>query len=132
MYSPSQHFLFYRNGAVSTGPHSVTQAGTGHTAHVDHREGADLAIAIPLLQDLVREIGMLTSAKARDTLAVHAAVAKAEAAEEQPDPDRIKTALEAIKSGAAVLDDGGKIIALCNKAYNLLAPLLGLPPSPLP
>lgn len=80
----------------------------------------------------MREIGMLTSAKARDTLAVNAAVAEAEAAKEKPDPDRIKTALEAIKSGAAVLEDGGKIITLCNKAYNLLATLLGLPPSPLP
>jgi hypothetical protein len=132
MSSPSQHFHFYRNGAVSTGSHSVTQAGTGHTAHLNHPEGADLAIVVPVLRDLVREIGMLTSAKARDTLAVQAAAAEAEAVKEKPDPDRIKSALEAIKSGAAVLEEGGKIIALCNKAYNFLAPLLGLPPSPLP
>ena len=132
MSSPSQHFHFYRDGAVSTGSHSVTQAGKQHTAHLDHHQGADLAVVVPLLQDLVQEIGMLTSARARETLAVHAAAAEAEVVKEKPDPGRIKTALEAIKSGAAVLEDGGKIITLCNKAYRLVAPLLGLPPSPLP
>jgi hypothetical protein len=37
-----------------------------------------------------------------------------------------------VKSGAEGLEHGGTIITLCNKAYNVVAPLLGLPPSPLP
>ncbi len=44
----------------------------------------------------------------------------------------IKGMLENIKSGAAGLEGAGKIVALCNKAYQAVGPLFGLPPSPLP
>ena len=117
--------------AVTAGSRSPAQAGTGHTANIDHREGADLAALVPLLQELGQEIGKLPSADKRDELTAHVELAQHEA-HNAANPGRIKRALEVIKSGAEGLDQGGKIITLCNKAYNVIAPLLGLPPSPLP
>lgn len=119
--------------AVSTGSHSPTQTGTGHTASIDHREGADLAALIPLLQELAREIGAHPSAAKRDALTAHVELAQHEADKKNAaDPGRIKRALDVIKSGAEGLEQGGRILALCHKAYNVLAPLLNLPSSPLP
>ncbi len=126
--------------AVSTGSHSPTQTGTGHTASIDHREGADLAALIPLLQELAREIAAHPTAEKRDDLTAHVELAQHEAGKkEAADPNRIKRALdviksgaEGLKSGAEGLEQGGRILALCHKAYNVLAPLLNLPSSPLP
>ena len=39
----------------------------------------------------------------------------------------VKDTLKAIKNGADYIDAGGTIIDLCNKAYTLLGPVLGLP-----
>lgn len=115
------------------GNHSVAQTGTENKAYVHHAEGTDLAALSPLLQELLQAIGEVASPKARQALTAHAETAAAEVSTpDKPDPSRIKRALDAIKSGADVLDDGGKIITLCNKAYQVLAPFLGLPPSPLP
>jgi hypothetical protein len=73
------------------------------------------------------------SAKARTTLAAHVQAAQAEAErQDKADAGRIQRALDAVRSGAEVLENGGKIVELCNKAYGVLAPFLGLPPSPLP
>ncbi|MBK8908176.1 MAG: TIR domain-containing protein [Rhodospirillales bacterium] len=119
--------------AVSAGSHSPAQAGTGHTASVDHCEGADLAALTSLLQELAKEIAAHPSAEKRDELTAHVELAQHEAGKkEAADPNRIKRALDVIKSGADGLEQGGKILALCHKAYNVLAPLLNLPSSPLP
>lgn len=120
--------------AFTAGGHSTAQAGTGHSAHVEHRQGADLADLMPLLQELEAEINKLPSTQKRDDLAAHVEVAQHEAAKtDKPrDAGRIKRALDVVKSGAEGLENSGKIITLCNKAYNVLAPLLGFPPSPLP
>lgn len=133
MPSSGKHFHFHGPvGSVATGSHSAAQAGTGHTAHIDHREGADLAALIPLLRELASEIGSLPSAEKRDELTAHVELAQHEAdKKDNPDPGRIKRALDVVKSGAEGLEHGGKIITLCNKAYNVIAPLVGLPPSPL-
>ncbi|WP_034925199.1 toll/interleukin-1 receptor domain-containing protein [Candidatus Accumulibacter vicinus] len=119
--------------AISTGDHSVSQTGSGNTAQVGHQEGSELAALLPLVQELLQAIAELSSPRARETLKTHAEVVAAGVARpEKSDPGRIKQALDAIKSGADMLDDGGRIIGLCNKAYQVLAPVLGLPPSPLP
>jgi len=115
------------------GDHSVAQAGSAHTAHVDHRQGADLAALSPLLQELTQEIGRLTSVKAYDELTQHLQVVQTEVAkDEEPDAGKIEFALKAMKKGAEGLEDGGKIITILNKAYNVAAPLFGFPPLPLP
>ena len=118
------------NIAISTGEHSAALAGTGNTAPVVHIGGVDLSA---LLQELAQAISELPSPKARDTLAAHAEAAQTEARmKDKADPGLIKRALDAIKPAAAVLEGGEKIVSLCNKAYQALAPFLGLPPSPLP
>ncbi len=133
MPQSGQYIHVHGNAAISTGSHSAPLAGKGHSAHIDHRQGADLAVLIPLLQELAQEIGNLSSAEKRDELIAHVELAKHEAGKkDNPDPGRIKRALDVVKSGAEGLEHGGKIIALCNKTYNAVAPLLGLPPSPLP
>ena len=134
MTSPAQHFHFYRNGAVSTGSRSAAQAGVGHTAHVEHRQGADLSDLMPLLRELAQEIERLPPIEKRDELAAHVELAQHEVGKtDRPrDAGRIKRALDVVKAGADGLENSGKIMILCNKAYNVIAPLLGLPPSPVP
>lgn len=117
----------------STGDHSALQSGTGNSASITHREGSGLSALTPLLAELLREIGDVPLPKAREKLTAHVQAAQAEAAKpDKPDPDVIKNALVKVKSSAEMLEDGGKIIGLCNHAYNVLATIFGLPPSPLP
>ena len=117
----------------STGDHSALQSGTGNSANITHREGSGLSALTPLLAELLREIGDVPLPKAREKLTAHVQAAQAEAAKpDKPDPDVIKNALVKVKSSAEMLEDGGKIIGLCNHAYNVLATIFGLPPSPLP
>lgn len=119
------------NISISTGDHSSAQSGTGHSAHVEHHEAADLVALTPILQQLAQAIGELPSAKARDTLTAHVQAAQAEAGKPgKPDPGLIRRALDQIKPAAEALDHGEKIVALCARAYQVLAPYLGLPPSP--
>ncbi|MBX3516760.1 MAG: TIR domain-containing protein [Rhodospirillales bacterium] len=119
--------------AISTGGHSAAQAGSAQTAHIDHRQGADLAELMALLQHLIEEIGKLPAGDGRDALTAHVELAQHEAGKkDQAEPGRIKRALDVVKSGAEGLEQGGKIIALCSEAYNALAPFLGLPQPPLP
>lgn len=119
--------------ALATGDHSAAQTGAQSTANVGHREGTDLAALAPLLQELLTAIAELPSAKARQALTLHVEAAQGElAGKEQRDPGRIQRALDAIKHTAEALEGGEKILTLCNKAYQLLAPLLGLPTPPLP
>ena len=115
------------NIALTTGDHSAAQTGSNNVANVGHREGTDLSALTPLLQELLTAIGELPSAKARETLTPHVQAAQAEIAnKDQMEPGRIKRALDAIKPAAEVLEGGEKIVTLCNKAYQLLAPFLGL------
>jgi len=117
----------------NAGDHSALQSGTGNIAHITQREGSGLSALTPLLAELLREIGDVPLPKAREILAAHIQAAQAEAAKpDKPDPDVIKNALVKVKSGAEMLEDGGKIIGLCNQAYNVLASIFALPPSPLP
>lgn len=119
--------------AISTGGHSAAQAGSAQTAHIDHRQGADLAELIPLLQHVLDEIAKLPAGNRRDALTAHIELAQHEAGKkDKAEPGRIKRALDVVKSTADGLEQGGKIIALCSEAYNALAPFLGLPQSPLP
>jgi hypothetical protein len=121
------------NIALTTGDHSAAQTGSNNVANVGHREGTDLSALTPLLQELLAAIVDLPSAKARETLTPHVQVAQAEVVKkEKPEPGRIKQALDSIKPAAEVLEGGEKIVTLCNKAYQLLAPFLGLPILPLP
>ncbi|MFZ0256399.1 MAG: toll/interleukin-1 receptor domain-containing protein, partial [Gammaproteobacteria bacterium] len=57
--------------AVTSGDHAPAQAGTGHSAYIDHAQGTDRAAFTALLQELAQEIDRLTSAKARNTLKQH-------------------------------------------------------------
>jgi len=118
---------------VNTGDHSALQSGTGNIAHINHRDGSGLSALTPLLAELLLEIDKVSSPKNREKLTAHVQDAQAEAAKpDKPDPDVIKNALVKVKSGAEMLEDGGKIIGLCNQAYNVLASIFALPPSPLP
>ena len=118
--------------AFATASHSAAQAGSGNTAHVTHTQGTDLAALVPLLLELAQAIAKLPSPKARETLAPHVEAARAETErKDKADPSLIKRALDAIKPAADALEGGEKIVKLCNKAYQVLAPFLGLPPSPL-
>jgi hypothetical protein len=128
---PGNFQVFANNVAISTGDHSASQAGPGGTAQVSHVQGADLSVLVPLLRELAVAIGELPSPKARDTLAAHVQVAEAEVAKkDQADPGALKSALDAIKPAAEVLEGGEKILTLCHKAYQVLAPFLGLPTLP--
>lgn len=119
--------------ALTTGDKSPAQAGSSHNAHVGDRQGADPSALIPMFQELLRAISEQPSRKAQQTLTAQVQLAQAEVSKaEKADPDVIKRALEATKSGAEVLENGAKIISLCSKAYNAVGPLFGLPPSPLP
>ena len=121
------------NVAISTGSHSAAQSGEGHTAHVEHRQAADLANLMPLFRELVEEIGRLSSPEKRDELTAHVELAQHEAGKtEKADIGRIKRAVDVVKFGVEGLENSGRIISLCNGAYKVLAPLLGLPLSPLP
>lgn len=119
--------------AISTGGHSAAQAGSTQTAQIDHRQGADLAELVPLLRHLVDEIGRLPSGEKRDALTAHVELAQHEATnKDKADPGRIKRALDIVKSSAEGLENSGKIIALCRRAYDALAPFVGPSQSPLP
>jgi len=113
------------NVSVSGGDHSVAQSGMDQTAHIAHTQGVDLAVLGPLLHELAGAIGELSSPKARDTLAAYVRVAEAEAGKKgKPDPGLIRRAIDAIKPAAEVLEGGEKIVGLCHKAYQVLAPFL--------
>lgn len=119
------------NISISTGDHSAAQAGTGHTAHIAHTQGVDLAVLGPLLREIAVAIAELSSPKARETLAAHVRDAEAEAGKkDQADPGLVKRALDAIKHGGEAIEGGEKIVGLCHKAYQVLAPFLGIPPLP--
>jgi len=119
--------------AISSGGRSAAQSGSANAAQIDHGPATGLSVLAPLLQELAQAIAELPSAKARATLTPQAQAAQAEAhKQDQPDPGIIKRALDAIKPAAAVLDNGEKIVALCNRAYQALSQYIGLPPSPLP
>lgn len=119
--------------SINTGDRAVSQAGSHQTAQVGHRQGSDLTELWPILAELLEAVAAVSSAKARENLASDIEVIRVEAAKgDTADPKLIESTLELVKSGARVLDDGGKIISLCNKAYQVLAPVFGLPPSPLP
>ena len=117
----------------SAGDHSALQSGTGNIANITQREGSGLSALTPFLAELLREIGEVPLPKPREILTAHAQAAQAEAVKpDKPDPDVIKNALVKVKASAEMLEDGGKIIGLCNQAYNILASIFALPPSPLP
>lgn len=113
--------------------HAVSQAGTGHSAQVAHQQGNVLSELLPTLKEITAAIAELPSAKARDSLGEQAAAAEAEAAKgSQANPGIIRRALEAIEAGAAMFDEGGKILDLCRKAYRTLASFFGLAGTPEP
>jgi hypothetical protein len=121
------------NVAISAGDHSAFQSGIGHTTRVDHRQGAELSALIPVLRDIAAAIAELPSTKARETLGAHAQAAETEVRKGcEPDASLIRRALDAIKSGAEMFDEGAKVVALCEKAYQAVAPYLSLPSSPQP
>lgn len=76
--------------AVAAGSHSAAQSGTGHTANIDHREGADLAALVPLLQELGKEIGQLSSAEKRGELTAHVELAQHEAVKKDTPDVRVE------------------------------------------
>lgn len=116
------------NLALSTGDHSAAQTGANSVANIGHKEGIDLAELPPLFQELLAAIAELPSAKARETLTQHVQTAQNALVEQNPpEPGRAKQALNAVKSATEVLEGGEKILGLCNKLYQLAAPLLGLP-----
>ena len=124
---------YYGPVAQTSGEHSPAQAGERNSQTLNHTECADLSALSPVLMQLLDAIGEVPSPRARERLTEHVQAAQREVAKtDKPDPGRIKAALDAIKSGADVLENSGKIIGLCNKAYQFLASFLGLPPSPLP
>ena len=111
--------------SVSTGDHSAALTGRGQTAHIAHTEGANLSQLGPLFQELAGAIGELPLPQGRDTLATHVRVAEAEVGKkDKADPGVLKRALNVIKPAAEVIEGGEKIVALCNKAYQVLAPFL--------
>lgn len=119
--------------AINTGNRAVSQAGSHQTAEVGRRQGSDLSELGPILAELLAAVGEVSSAKARERLAPQIEVVQAESTKDAAaDPKLIESTLKAVKSGAELLEDGGKIISLCNKAYQVLAPAFGLPTSPLP
>ena len=111
--SPSKRELHIGNveNLSIAGDHSAALSGTGHTAHVDHREGADLSTLLPRLQEIAAAINDLGSDKAREALNADARTLKAEVAKgDKADPGVARRALDAIKLGAKVLQEGGKIV----------------------
>jgi hypothetical protein len=110
---------------VNTGAHSALQVGAGGAAQVSHAQGADLSVLVPLLQELAAAIGELSSARARDALAVHVRAAELEVAKKgEADPGVLKRALDDIEVTAKALEGGEKILTLCHKVYQVLAPFL--------
>lgn len=117
----NQHFHAPVTGlAMSTGDRSP--------ATVNQTQGADLSALVPLARDLLAAIDALGPGKARDKLRPRAETLLAEAEKKHgADSATLKDALKAIKDGADYIEAGGTIIDLCNKAYTLLGPVLGLP-----
>ena len=130
---PNHTHHYYAPVAQLHGDHSQTQTGDSNTQNMTHVESPELSSLSPMLQQLLAAIGDVPSAKACSRLNEHVHVAQLEVdRNDKADANRIKGALVAIKSGAEVLENGGKIVTLCNKAYQTLAALLGWPSSPLP
>jgi internalin A len=123
-----QNIHVYGNAAISTGSHSPAQQGSDQQAHVAHHAGVDVAAIMPLLEALIREV-QATSLQNRAQLV---ADLRSAASEGEPEPGRITQVLDAVKASADGLENGGRIISLCTKAYNLIALALGVPPLPLP
>ena len=120
------------NIALNTGDHSAAQSGSNNTARVAHSVGTVFSELAPLLRDLVAAVAELPSARAREALIVHAQAAEAEvSAKAEPDVGLVKGTLDKISSAAEAIDSGEKVLALCSKAYKVLAPFLGLPSLPL-
>ncbi len=128
MRPPQQSINVYGNAAISTGAHSAAQQGSDQQAHVAHHAGVDVAAIMPLLEALIREV-QATSLQNRAQLV---ADLRSAASEGEPEPGRITQVLDAVKASADGLENGGRIISLCTKAYNLIALALGVPPLPLP
>jgi internalin A len=131
MRPPQQSINVYGNAAISTGAHSAAQQGSDQQAHVAHHAGVDVAAIMPLLEALIREI-QATSLQNREQLVADLRAAEKAQSKGEPEPGRITQVLDAVKASADGLENGGRIISLCTKAYNLIAPALGVPPLPLP
>ena len=114
------------------GNHSVAQDGAGSVAHIAHHQGStDPSALVSALQALRQAIDEVPSPRARQKLAQDAEIAQVEAGKkDKGDPKVIKEALDRVRYGAEMLEEGGKILGLCKLAYNPVAPLLGLPPIP--
>lgn len=131
MPPPQQNIHVYGNAAISTGSHSAAQQGSDQQAHVAHDAGVDVAAIMPLLEALIREL-QATSLQNRERLVADLHAAEKAQSKGEPELARTKQVLEAVKASADGLENGGRIISLCTKAYNLIAPALGVPPWPLP
>jgi hypothetical protein len=117
---------------LGVGDHHQQQSGSGSTANMAHQEGIDLAALAPLLAALLIEIRNSPKDEGKSALTAKVQEVQTEAAKAKPDPKAIGTAVESIKNTAEVLGYGEKIALLCTKAYDVVAPCLGLPPSLLP
>jgi hypothetical protein len=118
--------------AVTTGNRSPAMAGDGQAANVAYEEGAGLADLEALGRELLEAIQALQTDSHKAALAPLAdAVAKEAAKGLEADGKKIMDSLKTIEATGKAFDAGAKIFELCNKGYKILAPLLGLPPSPL-
>lgn len=111
------------NVVVSTGGHSIAQAGTSHYAQQTH--GASPAELVSLVQELVEAVDTLKSARARESVRSHVGVVQAEASKgTAANAGVVKGALEKIRSVGEAIDGGEKIVALCDKLLRMAGPFL--------
>ena len=109
------------NVALSTGNGSPAQAGSNQTANINQPKGVELSEFVRLLGELGLAINQVNSTKARETLQGHIVQAQTESEKPSPDKNLLQRTLETIKSGADMLEDGGKIIGICSKALEYLS-----------
>ena len=103
----------------------TTTTGDHSPATVNQTQGADLSA---LAREIRAAIDALGASDDRDRLLPHAEKLVAEAGKPgAAESVTVRDTLKAIKNGADYIDAGGTIIDLCNKAYTLLGPVLGLP-----
>ena len=122
MSQPNNQVTFNINAPVG-----ALSAITGNQspATVNQTQGADLSA---LAREIRAAIVALGASDDRDRLIPHAEKLVAEAGKPgAAESVTLKNALEAIKLGSDGIEAGGTIIDLCNKAYTLLGPVLGLP-----
>ena len=108
------------SNATFAADRAIVQLGISNTAKQVHKEGLDLATLMPLLTELLAEIGKLPYAEVKK-IDPDVQVIEAEAAKDKPDANNLATAVDKVKLGVEAMGYGEKFTEICLKISAYIA-----------